>query len=190
MMVNAYKNFFNKIITGDETWCFAYDPETKRQSSEWVGETSPWLKKTETLKVVHQDKVDAEFCKGVMDCPLKRIQQVCPAVFCSQNFFLLHDNVPAHKASSVCQLLTPKMLQPFITPHTSDLSLPDNFLFPKLKIKLKQLHFADVAEIQEAITDKLKKVQKEEFSAAFQKLYNCAKACIYSNGVYFEFLKS
>jgi hypothetical protein len=36
---------FNKIITGDETWCFAYDPETKRQSSEWVGKTSPRLKK-------------------------------------------------------------------------------------------------------------------------------------------------
>ena len=33
--------FFHKIITGDETWCFAYDPETKRQSSKWVGETSP-----------------------------------------------------------------------------------------------------------------------------------------------------
>jgi hypothetical protein len=32
--------FFNKIITGDETWCFAYDPERKQQSSEWVGETS------------------------------------------------------------------------------------------------------------------------------------------------------
>jgi hypothetical protein len=42
---NADKNFFNKIMTGDETWCFAYDPETKRQSSEWVGETSPRLKK-------------------------------------------------------------------------------------------------------------------------------------------------
>jgi hypothetical protein len=28
-MANADKNFFNKIITGDETWCFAYDPETK-----------------------------------------------------------------------------------------------------------------------------------------------------------------
>jgi hypothetical protein len=25
--------FLNKIITGDETWCFVYDPETKRQSS-------------------------------------------------------------------------------------------------------------------------------------------------------------
>jgi len=39
------KNFFNKIITGDETWCFAYDPETKRQRYEWVGETSPRPKK-------------------------------------------------------------------------------------------------------------------------------------------------
>jgi len=44
-MADADKNFFNKIITGDETWCFAYDPETKRQSSEWVGETSPRPKK-------------------------------------------------------------------------------------------------------------------------------------------------
>ena len=54
---------------------------------------------------------------------------------------------------------------------------------------LKGLHFVDVAEIQEAITDQLKKAQKEEFSSAFQKLYNCAKACIYANGAYFEFEK-
>ncbi|GFT73111.1 HTH_48 domain-containing protein, partial [Nephila pilipes] len=26
------------IVTGDESWCIEYDPETKRQSSEW---TSP-----------------------------------------------------------------------------------------------------------------------------------------------------
>jgi hypothetical protein len=53
-------------------------------------------------------------------------------------------------------------------------------------MKLKELHFVDVAEIQEAITDEFKKVQKEEFSAAFQKLYNRAKACIYASGAYFE----
>jgi len=29
VMADADKNFFNKIIKGDETWCFAYDPETK-----------------------------------------------------------------------------------------------------------------------------------------------------------------
>jgi hypothetical protein len=29
-LADADRNFFNKIITEDETWCFAYDPETKR----------------------------------------------------------------------------------------------------------------------------------------------------------------
>jgi len=29
VMADTDKNFLNKIITGDETWCFAYDPETK-----------------------------------------------------------------------------------------------------------------------------------------------------------------
>ena len=36
-----------------------------------------------------------------------------------------------------------------------------------------------VAEIQEAVTDELKKVQKQEFSPALQKLYGRAKAYIY-----------
>jgi hypothetical protein len=53
-------------------------------------------------------------------------------------------------------------------------------------MKLKRLHFVDVAEIREAVTDELTKVQKEEFSAAFQKLYDGAKDCIYANGPYFE----
>ena len=32
-------------------------------------------------------------------------------------------------------------------------------------------------------------VQKEEFSAASQKLYDRSKACIYANGAYFELKK-
>jgi hypothetical protein len=34
-------------------------------------------------------------------------------------------------------------------------------------MKSKELHSADVAEIREAVTDELKEVKKEEFSAAF-----------------------
>jgi hypothetical protein len=52
---------------------------------------------------------------------------------------------------------------------------------------LKKLHFAGVAEIQEAVTDKLKKIQEEEFSASFQKMHDRTKASIYCNGAYFEF---
>jgi len=127
-----------------------------------------------------------------MDHLLKRIQQVRPAAsFCSCDFLLLHNNAPAHKAASVCQFLTQKMLQPFITsPRTLQIYLHQTiFCSPNLTMKLKGLHFMDDAEIQEAITEELKKVEKEEFSAAFQKLYNCTKACIYANEAYFEFKK-
>jgi hypothetical protein len=48
--------------------------------------------------------------------------------------------------------------------------LPKYFLFPTLKINLKNLHFTDVAEIQVAVNDKLRKVQKEGISATFQKM--------------------
>jgi hypothetical protein len=55
-------------------------------------------------------------------------------------------------------------------------------------MKFKGPHFADVAEIQETVTDELKKAKKEERSAASQKLYDRAKACIrvYASGAYFE----
>jgi len=86
-----------KMIKGDETWCFAYDPETKRQSSEWVGETSPRPKKLKFQRsriktmliiffdsqgIVHKEflpegkTVNAEFYKAVMDRLLTRIQRV------------------------------------------------------------------------------------------------------------------
>jgi len=60
--------------------------------------------------------VSAEFYKGVMNGLLKQIQRVRPAAFCCRDFFLLHDNTPAPKPVSFCQFLTPKLLQPFITP--------------------------------------------------------------------------
>jgi len=68
-----------------------------------------------------------------------------------------------------------KCYNPLSPPYSPDLSPPDYSLFPKLKIKLKVLHFGDVAGIQEAVSDELKKVQKEEFLAAFQKLYDRQK---------------
>ena len=37
--------FLEKVITGDESWIFQYDPETKRQSRQWKTPTSPRPKK-------------------------------------------------------------------------------------------------------------------------------------------------
>ena len=75
-------------------WCFAYEPETKRQSSEWVGETSPRPKNLKFQKshinimliilfdsqegvnkefVSERKTLNAEFYKGIMDRLLKHI---------------------------------------------------------------------------------------------------------------------
>ena len=43
--VRGDPDFLEQVITGDETWVFEYDPETKRQSSEWHTTKSPRPKK-------------------------------------------------------------------------------------------------------------------------------------------------
>ena len=43
--IESEPNFLSKVITGDESWCYAYDPETKRASRQWKTPTSPRPKK-------------------------------------------------------------------------------------------------------------------------------------------------
>jgi hypothetical protein len=98
--------------------------------------------------------VNAEFCTGVMDPLLKRTQRVRPAAFCSWDFTCCTITRPPTKLRVFANFWPAKMLQSFITPRSPDLSPPDCFLFPKLKMKLTRLHFADVVEIQETATER------------------------------------
>jgi hypothetical protein len=45
LLMGQDERFGENIITGDETWCSAYDPANKRQSAEWVGQNPPNPKK-------------------------------------------------------------------------------------------------------------------------------------------------
>ena len=38
---NGNENFLKNIITGDETWVYECDVETKMQASQWMGKGSP-----------------------------------------------------------------------------------------------------------------------------------------------------
>ena len=42
--VTSEPNFLQRVITGDETWVFEYDPTIKRQCSEWHTSQSPRTK--------------------------------------------------------------------------------------------------------------------------------------------------
>ena len=47
-MINWSENdpdLLNRVITGDESWVYGYDPETKAQSSQWKRPGSPQPKK-------------------------------------------------------------------------------------------------------------------------------------------------
>ena len=45
-------NFLSMVITGDESWVYDYDPETKQQSTQWKTPSSPRPKKA---RQVHSD---------------------------------------------------------------------------------------------------------------------------------------
>jgi len=58
---NGNENFLKNIITGDETWVYGYDVETKMQSSQWIGKGSPRPKKSMDDSVKDQDDVGCVF---------------------------------------------------------------------------------------------------------------------------------
>jgi len=54
-------SFLGKVIKGDETWIYGYDPETSVQSSQWKLPSSPRAKKTASIKIQHQGSDDCVF---------------------------------------------------------------------------------------------------------------------------------
>jgi len=48
-------DMFDRVITGDETWCFQYDPETKRQSMQWKKQNSPRPEKNTHVSFAGQE---------------------------------------------------------------------------------------------------------------------------------------
>jgi len=40
-LLERQNDILGRFITGDETWVYQYDPETKRQSAQWKTANSP-----------------------------------------------------------------------------------------------------------------------------------------------------
>ncbi|UYV77800.1 hypothetical protein LAZ67_15002352 [Cordylochernes scorpioides] len=68
-MVEENPNWKEKVITGDETWVYGYEPETKRQSMEWKGKDEPRTKKSRLCKSKNKVLLVTFFdIKGIMHC--------------------------------------------------------------------------------------------------------------------------
>lgn len=204
--VRGDPDFLEQVITGDETWVFEYDPETKRQSSEWHTTESPRPKKARMSKskvksmliaffdskgVVHKEfvppgqTVNAAFYVEVLTRLKKRVARIRPEI--ANTWVLHHDNAPSHASLLVREFLAKQTVatlpQP---PYSPDLAPPDFFLFPRLKSSLKGHHFGTVENVQAAVTNALKGIPVQDFQASYDAWQNRWQRCIDAQGCYFE----
>jgi hypothetical protein len=122
-------DFLNRVITGDESSFFEYDPETKRQSEEWHTPHSPRQKEARMSKskvktmviicfdsrgVVHKEfeppavTVNQKYYLEVRGRLRKRVMRV--RVETAADWILHHDNPPAHTALSVREFVAKKCI--------------------------------------------------------------------------------
>ncbi|KAL4143544.1 hypothetical protein QTP88_005863 [Uroleucon formosanum] len=182
--------FFKQIITGDETWIYGYDPETKGQSSQWKTPDSPRPKKARLVRSQYAPKgqtITKEYYIDVLRRLRDAVRRKRPEFKESGSWKLHHDNAPAHSAHIVQQFFTkhgiPVASQP---PYLPDLAPCDFFLFPKIKMVLKGKRFQDVDEIKQNATEQLRGVSKNDFTRCFQKWQERWRTCMDSEGAYFE----
>jgi hypothetical protein len=86
--------------------------------------------------VIHREFVpegqtmNGKFYLGVMELLLKRIRRVRPEFHNSKDWFLLHDNAPAHTAGVVARFLTRKQVTVLRHPSYSPYLAPADFCYP------------------------------------------------------------
>jgi len=95
--------------------------------------------------------VNHAFYKDVLERLRKRVQRVRTDI--ADDWVLRHDNVPAHTPPSIREFLAKKNI-PVLPhpPYSPDPALCDFYLFCKLKLKLKDLHFGAMENIQKVVT--------------------------------------
>jgi histone-lysine N-methyltransferase SETMAR len=86
------------------------------------------------------------------------------------SWLLHHDNAPAYTTLSIRQFLAEHPI-PTIPQHpcSPDLSPPDFFLFPNLKITLKGRRFQTVEDIITNVMNDLKAIPQRSFKQRFRK---------------------
>ncbi|UYV78645.1 hypothetical protein LAZ67_16002263 [Cordylochernes scorpioides] len=162
-------NMIKLTITGDEIWCFLFDPQAKKQSLEWHTPNPPRRKK------VCLDKSKGKvLVKMFIDYQeLVYYEFIREGNTINKQWKLLQYNAPAHRDIIVQDYLAKHSVS--VLPHppySSDIAPCDFFSFPKLKMTLKGRRFSLSSEVIENATVELNKLRKIDFELAFQQLFS------------------
>ncbi|UYV84533.1 hypothetical protein LAZ67_X002487 [Cordylochernes scorpioides] len=168
-LIQNEPGFLNSVVTGDESWMFEYDPESKRQSCAWHTKSSPRPKKARKSKSRIKTMIIVFF--DIRRIVLRRLKRRIARVKTDikDTVKLHHDNATSHTAFIITNLLvrsnTPVIPHP---PYSLDLASCDFFLFTRLKREMKGKHWETVKNIQHHVTTFLRRIPVEEFQGAFQ----------------------
>ena len=170
----------------DESWIYCYDPETKRQSSQWKHAGSPRPKKARQSKSTHEllmipffdgtdmiymywvptgQTVNKEYFVDVLNEFWKRFRRKRLALFKSGQWHFHQDNIPVHNSILVTDYLTKTGIKTVPQPpYRPDLAPCDFWLFPKLR----GYRYETIEEMKEAVTKDIDTLTQEDFHRAFQ----------------------
>ncbi|GBO41267.1 hypothetical protein AVEN_216919-1, partial [Araneus ventricosus] len=96
------------------------------------------------------------------------IRRKLPEKWATNDWFLLHDNAPPHRALIVKKYLARHSATTLEhPPYSPDLAPTDFYLFPRLIMKLKGRRFVDSDEVIENATKQLKDLSKKWIPGVF-----------------------
>ncbi|UYV64301.1 hypothetical protein LAZ67_3000207 [Cordylochernes scorpioides] len=185
----------DKIITGDETWVYGYDPETKPQSAEPKKSRNKVLLVafSDNKGIVHHEYLPAgqtvikEMYLGILRRLREAIRKKRPEKWTNGGWILHHDNARPHTAHLMTSCLAKNGTQILLkTPYFPDIAPNDFFLFPKLKAVLKGRHFDTRDDIIEKSPLALKSIPKEAYKNCFDNWEKRWRWCVEARGDYFE----
>ena len=189
-MVSDDENVLKKVITGDESWIFGYDSETKQQHSQWKSMLIIFF---DCEGVVHYEfatrgqTINKEYYVEVLKRLRDAVRRKRPRFWSSGDWLLHHDKAPAHSSNLVQQFLAKhNIVQLRQLSYSPDIAPCDFWMFPKLKMALKGKRFDDIETIQSNATRELKAIPKSACKDCFQMWKHRWERVVQSNGDYFE----
>lgn len=198
------KSVYN-IYTGDESWIYAYDPETKQQSTVWVFQNEPNPTKVARAKSTVKQMVACFFgINGhVATIPLENRKTVnsewytticLPEVFEEirknnqrRRIILHHDNASCHTSQETTTFLDGQKIELMgHPPYSPDLAPNDFYLFPNVKNKLRGQRFSTREDAVDAFKQHVLEIPQSEWKKCFKNWFHRMQKCIDHSGEYFE----
>ena len=194
--------FLRNIVTEDETPLCLYNPESRRESTEWVfkGEKAPlkmrsgtshrkcltlslfWEMKGVILTDYYEGNISGSSYADLLG-KARSVRRKNPR----QNLWLLHDNPPVHTSNvAKDQIVKLGFLMADHPPYSPDLAPSDFWFFQHLKKHLRGNKYSCAADLKESVNDFIENCQQTFYEQAFAELVKRWKKCVEKNGGYVE----